>query len=129
MTQSKHLSPVQIRGIDKLGDSMLPGDSDFPRFSESHCVAQVDRILDHMPVSDLGDLKTLLGILGALPGWFAAFLIWVLERGAGMPGPIGAQIRFIRLGIRGLIMSLYYGDEKVLQTIGYQVSVYTADLR
>ena len=65
---SKHLNPRQLHAIEKVGDCMIPGDSELPRFSRTGCVSQVDRILDYMPESDLGDLKMLLGILAFFHG-------------------------------------------------------------
>jgi hypothetical protein len=126
---SKHLNPKQLRAIEKVGDVMIPGDSEFPSFSRTGCISQVDRILDYMPASDLGDLKMLLGILAFFPGFLLAFLFRMLEASPAVPGPVGSILRQIRLGMRGLIMSLYYGDTSVLTKLGYKVSVYTADLK
>lgn len=126
---SKHLNPKQLRAILKVGDVMVPGDSELPRFSSTGCVSQVDRILDHMPETDLGDLKMLLGILAFFPGFALAFLFRMLEASPAVPGPLGSILRQIRIGMRGLIMSLYYGDPNVLGKLGYKVAVYTADLK
>jgi hypothetical protein len=43
--------------------------------------------------------------------------------------PWVAVLRLIRIGLRGLVMSLYYGDSGVLERLGYRVSVYTDDLK
>src|SRR5437588_611170 len=60
---SRHLDQRRLRAIEKVGDCMIPGDAELPRFSRTSCASQVDRILDHMPEQDLKDLKMLLGIL------------------------------------------------------------------
>ena len=46
---SKHFSPRQLKGLDRLGDTMLPGDGEFESFSAARCSREVDRILDFMP--------------------------------------------------------------------------------
>ncbi|HUP56324.1 MAG TPA: hypothetical protein VM598_02655 [Bdellovibrionota bacterium] len=124
---SKHLGPSQIRAIEKVGDCLVPGDGEFPRFSATGCVSQIDRILDYMPATDLKDLKMLLGILALFPRFLLALLFRLLEGAPSVPGPIGAPLRLIRIGMRGLVMSLYYGDPAVLRAMNYKVSVYTGD--
>ena len=34
----------------------------------------------------------------------------------------------MRIGLRGLVMTLYYSDPKVLAVLGYKVGVYTEDV-
>lgn len=127
---SKHLSRAQCRGIEKVGDSMITSDSKLPGFSASGCASQVDRILDYMPAQDVKDLKMLLGIFGILPGFVVRLIISFLEWAPHFPTLFGGGLlRLIRLGLRGLIMSLYYGDKTVLHSIGYDVKVYTGDLK
>jgi hypothetical protein len=126
---SKHLSPSQLRAIEKVGDCLIPGDSESPMFSNSGCITEVDRILDYMPEADLKDLKMLLGLLAFLPKFLLAFIFKLLEGSASVPGPLGAPLRLIRIGMRGLVMSLYYGDQKILSRLAYDVKVYTADLK
>jgi hypothetical protein len=125
---SKHLSALQIKGIDKMGDCMLPGDGDFASFKASGCSAEVDRILDHMPDKDLGDLKMLLMLMGLLPSFLIALFLGFLERTPSW-GNWAAPLRFVRIGIRGLIMTLYYSHPQAHKVLGYQVGVYTDDLR
>lgn len=124
---SKHLSERQIRGLEKIGMVMFPGDEEFPSFRETRCARHLDRILDYMPAQDLKDLGLLLGLMAALPRSFVKAFLALVESLSAMPGPVGALMRTIRLGLRGLIMSLYYGDPAVHERIGYQVGVYTAD--
>ena len=82
-----------------------------------------------MPETDLKDLKMLLGILALFPALLLAWLFRALEASPAVPGPVGSILRQIRIGMRGLIMSLYYGDKSVLGKLGYKVTVYTADLK
>jgi hypothetical protein len=126
---SKHLGSLQIAAINKVGDVLVPGAAGFPKFSSSGVVKQVDRLLDHMPPGDLGDLKVLLTILGFFPPFMIAAVMRLLEWAPRIPGPIGAVLRLVRLGLRGIIMSLYFQDARVHQALGYRVSVYTDDLK
>lgn len=125
---SKNLSRLQIRGIEKMGDVLLPGDGELQSFSASGCVSEVDRILDYMPAKDLGDLKGLLAVMGLLPGFVVGWFLAFLERTPGW-GDWAAALRFARIGIRGLVMTLYYSHPQAHRVLGYQVGVYTDDLR
>lgn len=125
---SKHLNSLQIKGIDKMGDRMLPGDGEFASFSSSGCSSEVDRILDHMPAKDLGDLKMLLALMGLLPSFIIGMFLGFLERTPAWGG-WAAPLRFVRIGIRGLIMTLYYSHPQAHKVLGYQVGVYTDDMR
>lgn len=125
---SKHLNERQVKAINRLGDCLIPGDPGLPAFSETTAVSDVDRILDHMPSSDLKDLKMLLTLLSYFPQFMLALLLRFLELSPRIPTPAGALLRFMRLGLRGLIMTLYYSNANVHDVLGYSVSVYTADL-
>ena len=107
---------------------MFPGGEGFPSFSVSGCARHLDRILDYMPAQDLKDLGMLLMLIAILPRPLVKGFVWLVEKGSGWPGPLGALIRTIRLGVRGLIMSLYYGDSAILERVNYRVGVYTDDL-
>ena len=126
---SKHLSSRQIRGINGIGDVLLPGAprkdgrEAFPPFSETGCVRHVDRILDYMPAQDLSDLKLLLWILGWLPSGAVRWFVNFVEKSPQFNNPLGPILRLIRLGLRGLIMTLYYGDEQIHRRMGYEVRV------
>lgn len=126
---SKYLNARQLRGLNKLGDAMLPGYQELKGFSALGCAHQVDRILDHMPANDRNDLKLLLTVMALLPMFFVRGFLNLLEGTSTWNGPVGALLRFVRLGVRGLVMTLYYSHPKVTELIGYQVNVYTADLR
>lgn len=128
MSVSKHLSARQLAGIEKVGDVLIPGDEESPRFSASGCVASVDRVLDFMPAQDLSDLKLLLTLLSWLPAGAVAAFLGFLERGKDSNGPLWGVLRLIRVGLRGLVMTLYYAQPAAADRLGYKVGVYTADL-
>lgn len=128
-TASRHLKDRQLAAIEKIGDCLIPGDGDLPRFSATGCAREIDRILDYMPERDLADLKTLLALLGWFPRFAVALVLRFLEWSPWLPEPVGSLARLVRFGLRGLAMSLYYSDPKVLALIGYEVGVYTGDFK
>jgi hypothetical protein len=125
---STFLSPRALRGVERLGDVLLPGDGALPRFSDTECVTQVDRIARHVPGSDLRDLAMLLTVLGLLPTLLVRAAWLLLARSDNVPTGLGALLRFARFGLKGLVNSLYFDDPAVLAAIGYEVDVYTGDL-
>lgn len=133
---SRFLNETQIRGLDKLGDVYFPGDGEFPSFSACGCVEHVDIALEGLPEDDRGSLKMLLSIVGMAPVGLARLLVRMAEGGAKWPGPLGVGMRFLRLGLRGVVTSLYYSGEtgsgyagrSTLDAIGYEVSVFTGDV-
>ena len=129
---SKHLNDSQIHALVKVGDCLAPGDEDLPSFSQLGCVEWIDHLLDPMSAADLKDLKLLLSILSLFPAVLMRALMRFLEFSPSVPGPLGAPLRLIRLGMRGLVMSLYYsgfaGKQYIgktpLELIGYKVGVF-----
>ena len=130
MLESKYLGTRQLRAIDRMGDIMIPGNGgDLPCFSATAPVERVDRLFETMPAGDLGDLKLLLTILSYFPGLLLSVFLAFLERSPGFPNWLGGGLfRMIRLGLRGIVMSLYYSAEKPIMTVGYGAFVYTEDL-
>lgn len=125
---SKHIGPLQIQGINKLGEVYMPGGSGFAGFTRSGCVAEVDRILDPMPAKDRGDLKLLLTLMGLVPAFMVAGFVWFLERSTRW-GDWAGPFKFVRMGVRGLAMTLYYSHPQAHEVLGYEVGVYMDDLR
>lgn len=129
---SEILNKIQIRALNNLGDVMCPGGEGFVGFSELGAVEHVDLLLLEIPPSDLSDLKLLLFLLGFMPAFVLRFMLNFLERNQDMNGDIGALIRMVRFGLRGIIFSLYYSglkgrDSTATQTpvdaIGYTVQM------
>lgn len=129
---SKILNKVQIRALNNLGNVMCPGEDGFPKFSALGAVEHVDYLLEEIPPADLADLKLLLFLLGFMPSFVLRAMMNFLEKNQDMNGDIGALIRMIRFGLRGIIFSLYYSglkgrDSAVAKTpvdiIGYNVQM------
>ena len=126
---SKYLGARQISGLEKMGDVLVPGDNELVSFKVSGCSSEVDRILDHMPRSDLKDLKLLLTLMSFLPMFIVSWFLAFLELSPRMPNWIAGPLRFVRLGIRGLVLTLYYSHPQAHKVLGYKVGVYTDDLK
>ncbi len=102
---SQFLGPRELATLERLGDLMLPGDSEFPSFSQTGCIAFVDDLLRYMAPKDRDDIKTLLKILSFLPiPLLRAFLQLCQTRWT-------PTLRMIELGLKGLVMSLYYSNK------------------
>jgi hypothetical protein len=125
---SRYLPPRALRGIDRLGDVLLPGDGALPRFSSTGCVTQVDRIAAYVPPADLRDLSMALRVLGWLPALLVRLAWALLDRSGRMPTALGALLRFARFGLKGLVNSLYFDDPTVLAALEYEVSVFEDDV-
>lgn len=133
---SKYLTLRQTRGLEKLGDAYLPGDDELPSFSALGCAEHVDEVLDYLPADDRNSLKLLLGLLSITPRFKLVWLAKLLERSHNLPGPLGGGLRFLRMGLKGLVLTLYYSGKTganyqgrtPLDVLGYDVGVYTGDL-
>lgn len=124
---TEHLSELQIRGLVKLGGVIAPGGNGLPTFAGCGCAYDIDRVLDHMPESDRSDVKLLLRVLGLLPAFLVAAFVRLLDASIHVPGSLGSFLRFARIGVRGLVMSLYWANSEVHRALDYDVSVYTGD--
>lgn len=135
-SSTRHLSPRQFRGLQKLGDVYAPGDEQLPSFSRLGCGEAIDQVLDVMDPADRSSLKLLLGLLAWCPANWIRGLARLLERSPEMRGPWGGPLRFLRMGVKGLVLTLYYSGERggayqgptPLDVLEYRVSVYTGDL-
>jgi hypothetical protein len=135
MSSSVRLTARQQAGLNKIGDIYFPGEGACPSFSKLGCVEHVGFALGHLPEDDRQSLQLLLGVVGTLPKAFARLLIWLGEFGPRTPGPLGVGLRFLRLGLKGIVTSLYYSGERgagyqgptPLDILDYRVSVYTLD--
>ncbi len=133
---SRYLSARALRGLVKLGDVYAPGSGPLPRFSTCGCLEHIDDVLDHMPVGDRADLSKLLIVVSLLPSPVVALFLRWLEGAPSWRGPGAPLLRFLRMGVKGLVMTLYYSGrvgqgfsgQSTHQALGYQVGVYTGDL-
>jgi acyl-CoA reductase-like NAD-dependent aldehyde dehydrogenase len=110
MNISKYFNQTQLLGLKKAGDVILPGTDISPSFSDTGCVDHVDRMAAYLSDDDLGGLQVLLRILRYAPAWSIRLLMTACRANARFPGFAGTALRTIDLGLRGLVMSLYYSN-------------------
>lgn len=106
--QSRYLGLRQLRALERLGDILLPGYGDMPRFSETGSLAHVDELLAAAPAADVRDLRLLLTVLAWMPDWALRALLNLIERRERLPNLLAAPLRLLNLGLKGVLLSLYY---------------------
>lgn len=107
---SRWLSPAQRAGLEKLGDVVIPGDGDLPSFSAAGCLDHADEFMDSLAPADRQGLAALLTLARVLPRRAIPPLLTLLERWAQVDGVLGAAPRMALLGVKGIVMTLYYSD-------------------
>jgi acyl-CoA reductase-like NAD-dependent aldehyde dehydrogenase len=107
---SKHLSESQLSGIIKVGNIIIPGDSEFPSFEKARVLDQLDRMLDYMTEEDRDGLSSLMGLFSYLPAFLIRFILRLAEKNQNYPNIIGTPLRLIQMGVKGVIFTLYYSD-------------------
>ena len=130
---SKYLSRAALKGLDKVGDVVLPGephsDNGFPSFSETGCIYHVDEVLVTTACDDVKALNILLAILGLLPSFITRGLLQLSGLEKHAPGLLGTALRLLGVALRGVPVSLYYSNltgpgytgKTVHEVMGYQV--------
>jgi aldehyde dehydrogenase (NAD+) len=119
------LTASQRRTLNRLGDLMIPGDGDLPSFSASGCADQADRMLAHMYDADREGVMLLLGVFRFLPAFAIRAILRLADHQAAFPDPIGTGLRMVGIGVKGVVMTLYYSglDGHVLPAIGWDAKV------
>jgi aldehyde dehydrogenase (NAD+) len=102
------LTRTQLAGLRKVGDLMIPGDGDLPSFSASGCAQHADRMIAHMNTGDREGIALLLGAFRFLPNLVLRALLRLTGRHADVPEAIAAPLRMINIGVKGVVMTLYY---------------------
>jgi hypothetical protein len=114
----------------RVGDLLIPGDGTLPSFSASGCAREVDRALACVNEADRQGLAMVLGIFRVAPAWSLRGLFALAERPRGL-GTLGAAVRLLWIGIKGVVMTLYYSDlgqgSAVLESIGWDAKVVERD--
>lgn len=130
---SAYLSNAALRGLNKVGDIVLPGEphnSDgFPSFSATGCIHHVDEVLVTTAPDDVKALNILLSILGLLPATATRWLLQLASLEKHAPGLLGTGLRLLGVALRGVPISLYYSNltgpnytgKTVHEVMGYHV--------
>jgi acyl-CoA reductase-like NAD-dependent aldehyde dehydrogenase len=102
----KHdFSEASLRGLRRAGEVIAPG------FSQVDLDAHLGRITNFMEPEDKEGFKLLTAILGVLPSFLIHFILWMCTK---LPFSIFRQID---LGVKGVVLSLYYSETKTLDMI------------
>lgn len=133
---SKHLSPTQMNGYLKLGDVIIPGDREFPSFSQSGLFVYSDRIFDYVPKQDLEDLKLLFTLLAFLPKVAIRLMIAIIENDQYFPNVVASLLRMMSVGLKGLVFTPYYTvlndpkgiSQKIQDQLDWSTSINTSHL-
>jgi hypothetical protein len=105
---SRYLNKRAIKGLNRIGDILIPGQGDFPSFSAYQCVEHIDDLVEFAPSADIKDLGLVLSMLSFLP---AITLKWLVNKMASAhkdDSILGSLFRQLNMGIRGIVFSLYY---------------------
>ena len=109
---AKYMNSLGLRGLNKVGDILIPALDNYPSFSQLGCAEHVDRVVEDLPPSDRDGVGLLFGLFYFLPGFFIVGLLNFLERNHTGNLPLGPILRQIRMGVRGIVYSLYYSGWK-----------------
>jgi hypothetical protein len=116
--RSEYFNKAAIRGINKIGDILIPGSDDFPSFSKYGCIEHVDDLLNYAMEDDVKSLNMVLTILGLLPNFMLKALIKWMANAHKNNGPIGDLLRQLNMGLRGIVFALYYSDKGGANYVG-----------
>ncbi len=132
---SSILTPRELRALERVGDIIAPACGPLPAFSATGCVHYVDDLLRYMPPEDVADIRLLLRILSVKPTSGIRFILALAGAGRRWRGPVGAALRMIEIGLKGLVVSLYYSGRTApgyagaspVDVIGYRPRVVPRD--
>ena len=108
---STYLSNSAIKGLTRIGDILIPGNDEFPSFSQFMCMDHIDGLVSYAPPDDINDLGMVLGILSVMPQSVLNWLVKKMATSHKNQGPLGTLLRQLNMGIRGIIFSLYYSEK------------------
>lgn len=123
------LTERQWRGLLRLGDAVIPGDADLPAFSASGCAGEIERMLPYMYAGDRASFLALCTAAAALPRVGLRALV-AATGAAEQAGPLAPTLRLAAIGIKGVIMSLYWSDlgtAGVHAATGYRTHIETRE--
>lgn len=110
MTISKYFTQNQLKGLTKAGDVLLPGTERSPSFSQTGGIAHIDRMAAYLAEDDLSGLKSVLSLFRWMPKWKISLLFKWCAKSDKMPSFLGAALRMLELGVKGIAYSPYYAN-------------------
>ena len=106
------ISNQALKGLKKIGDVFLPGNAEFPKYSEVAGTYKVNDLVQYVPEDDAASLNLVLIIFSFLPTFILKWLVNQMGNAqqSGKEGLIPTTFRQLDLGLRGLLYSTYYGE-------------------
>lgn len=101
---------LQIKGMYRLAQVILPVASDLPPFDAVKPEQHVNGMIDYMYSDDKGAILILLKIFAFTPRFVIRGIMHVVEGGSKWKGSAGAVFRMLQIALKGLIFTLYYSD-------------------
>ncbi len=105
---------------------MAPGHAGMPRFSESGAARHLPVMLGYMTPQDRKDVGALLDLAARAPRPVLRGLLRAAERGKRLPGSVGAGMRMLVVGVKGVSLAPYYSDftadGRISQAVGYDAA-------
>lgn len=112
---NSHLSSLfsrrQLKGLQKLGDVMMPAGNGFPSFSQTGCIQHVDIAMGSAHPDDVRDFGYLLLLLHYAPKPIVTWIVKLADQPDRFPEVLASQLRKLNIGIKGVVVSLYYSGK------------------
>lgn len=118
---SNYISHRALKGLNKLGDVVIPKSQTLPSFSETNAIEYVDEVLEVTDPEDVTALNILLTVIHFLPAGFSKGLLKLSEQCERLPDWIGNPLRMVNIALRGIPLSLYYSGLQGSQAKGSNV--------
>ena len=115
---SEYLSKSAVKGLTKIGDVLIPGDDNYPSFSNYGCIQNVDDLLAYAPKQDIKDLGMVLSIFSLMPKTWLTWLVKKMSSSNSNNGILGTTLRQLNMGLRGIVFSLYYAPKSGVEYDG-----------
>ncbi len=126
---SELYSRQQLKGLNKLGDQMIPANEEFPSFSQTGCIEYIDTVMGAAHKDDQQAFGLLLWVLSYTPTLFIQWLLKLLDKTETLPPVMAGPFRLLNVSLRGVVYTLYYSNKtapfyrgnKVFDVIDYHV--------
>ncbi|OUS26826.1 hypothetical protein A9Q99_16545 [Gammaproteobacteria bacterium 45_16_T64] len=105
---SAHFTNLQIASLERLGDLYAPGNGTLPSFTDTDCIEYLDDVLESVDEDDVFLLGILLLVMKFIPVFAIRWGISAMDHHDRYPEWIASWLRLISLGVKGVIMSLYF---------------------
>lgn len=127
---SEYYTRTQLKGLNKLGDQVVPRNGAFPSFSDTGCCEYIDEVMAPADPGDITAFGYLLLVFHFMPTLLITLMLWFANNTEKMPKLIAPPFRMLNVSLRGVIFSLYYSNKtsssymgpKAHEVIDYNVS-------